>query len=102
MTPLQSNPRNNNYATSDIDFEYPSNTAQGQGLADLTTALRTAFDQLASSKGDATTYQLTAAVAAGASNYAFLEVAQMNAALSYWNLMVCDIRWLLVLQLTIA
>ena len=43
----------------DIDFEYPSNTAQGQGFADLITALRTAFDQLQSSKGDATPYLLT-------------------------------------------
>lgn len=73
---------------SDIDFEYPANTAQGQGLADLMTALRTAFDSLAAKKGDQTTYLLTAAVAAGPANYAFLQVPQMNAALSFWNLMV--------------
>ena len=30
-----------------------------------------------------------AAVPAGSANYAFLPVAQMDASLSYWNLMVC-------------
>ncbi|KAH9475936.1 Chitinase 1 [Psilocybe cubensis] len=74
----------------DIDFEYPANTAQGQGLADLMTSLRTAFDNLAAQKGDQTTYLLTAAVAAGPANYAFLQVPQMNAALSFWNLMAYD------------
>lgn len=43
----------------DIDFEYPSSTAQGQGFADLLTALRTAFDALAAKKGDPNTYLLT-------------------------------------------
>ncbi|PPQ84685.1 hypothetical protein CVT25_014216 [Psilocybe cyanescens] len=74
----------------DIDFEYPANTDQGQGLAQLMTALRTAFDNLAAQKGDKTTYLLTAAVAAGPANYAFLQVPQMNAALSFWNLMAYD------------
>ncbi|KAF9479509.1 hypothetical protein BDN70DRAFT_806951 [Pholiota conissans] len=74
----------------DIDFEYPSNSAQGQGLADLMTALRTAFNNLASQKGDSTPYLLTAAVAAGAANYANLVVPQMNSALSFWNLMAYD------------
>ena len=62
----------------DIDFEYPSSTAQGQGFADLLTALRTAFDQLQSSKGDATPYYLTAAVSAGESGYEYLVVPQMD------------------------
>jgi len=52
------------------------------------TALRSAFDDLAKRKGDSTPYLLTAAVAAGAPNYANLKVSQMNAALNYWNLMV--------------
>lgn len=43
----------------DLDFEYPSSTAQGQGFADLMTSLRTAFDQLQAKKGDATPYLLT-------------------------------------------
>ena len=73
---------------SDIDFKYPSNSAQGQGLADLMTALRTAFDNLASRKGDSTPYLITAAVAAGAANYANLKVPQMNSAMNFWNLMV--------------
>lgn len=74
----------------DLDFEYPANAAQGQGFADLTTALRTAFDNLAKQKGDGTTYQLTAAVSAGAANYANLVIPQMDAALSFWNLMAYD------------
>ncbi|KAG6878469.1 hypothetical protein C0993_006311 [Termitomyces sp. T159_Od127] len=74
----------------DIDFEYPSSDAQGQGFADLFTALRTAFDALATKKGDNVPYQLTAAVAAGPANYQHLKVPQMNAALNYWNLMAYD------------
>lgn len=74
----------------DIDFEYPSGTAQGQGFADLFTEMRTALDALANSKGDTVPYQLTAAVAAGAANYASLVVPQMNSALTYWNLMAYD------------
>jgi len=52
------------------------------------TALRSAFNDLATRKGDKTPYLLTAAVAAGPANYANLMVSQMNSALSYWNLMV--------------
>ncbi|KAF7369007.1 hypothetical protein MVEN_00227400 [Mycena venus] len=74
----------------DLDFEYPANAAQGQGFADLFTALRTAFDALAAQKGDSTTYQLTAAVSAGAANYANLVVPQMDKALTFWNLMSYD------------
>ncbi|PBK67315.1 hypothetical protein ARMSODRAFT_1020787 [Armillaria solidipes] len=67
-----------------------ANAAEGQGFADLFTELRTAFDNLANSKGDKTPYQLSAAVAAGPNNYANLVVPQMNAALTYWNLMSYD------------
>ncbi|KAJ3554530.1 hypothetical protein NM688_g3060 [Phlebia brevispora] len=74
----------------DIDFEYPSSPEQAQGFADLLTALRSAFDELASSKGDATPYLLTAAVPAGESNYQYLVVPQMDQALNYWNLMAYD------------
>lgn len=61
-----------------MDFEYPATAAQGQGFADLFTALRTAFDALEARKGDSTTYQLTAAVSAGSANYANLVVPQMD------------------------
>ncbi|KAF8958428.1 glycosyl hydrolases family 18-domain-containing protein [Flammula alnicola] len=74
----------------DIDFEYPANADQGQGFAALTTALRVAFDNLAAQKGDSTTYLLTAAVAAGPANYAYMQVPQMDSALSFWNLMAYD------------
>ncbi|TFK96478.1 glycosyl hydrolases family 18-domain-containing protein [Pterulicium gracile] len=74
----------------DIDFEYPANTAQGQGFADLLTSMRTALDQLAQRKGDNVPYQLTVAVAAGASHYQHLNVPQMEAALNFWNLMAYD------------
>ncbi|KDR70278.1 hypothetical protein GALMADRAFT_894859 [Galerina marginata CBS 339.88] len=74
----------------DIDFEYPATTDQGQGFADLVTALRTAFDSLAAKKGDSTSYLITAAVAAGPANYAYLKVPQMNSALTFWNLMAYD------------
>ncbi|KAF9491053.1 glycoside hydrolase family 18 protein [Pleurotus eryngii] len=74
----------------DLDFEYPATAAEGQGFADLFTALRTAFDQLAARKGDTTPYLLSAAVSAGPANYANLVVPQMDKALSFWNLMAYD------------
>ncbi|KAI0090629.1 glycoside hydrolase superfamily [Irpex rosettiformis] len=71
----------------DLDFEYPSSAAQGQGFADLVTALRSAFDSYATKKGDTVPYSLTAAVSAGAANYQYLVVPQMDKALTFWNLM---------------
>lgn len=43
----------------DIDYEFPSTPAQGQGFADLMTGLRTAFTALAAKKGDTVPYQLS-------------------------------------------
>ncbi|KXN88676.1 Chitinase 1 [Leucoagaricus sp. SymC.cos] len=74
----------------DLDFEYPANSDQGQGLANLVSALRTAFNSLASQKGDSTPYLITAAVSAGSANYANYVVPQMNSAINYWNLMAYD------------
>ncbi|KAI0071673.1 hypothetical protein K474DRAFT_1606521 [Panus rudis PR-1116 ss-1] len=74
----------------DIDFEYPNGAAQGQGFADLLTSLRTAFDNLQKTKGDATPYLLSAAVPAGEENYVNLVIPQMDKALNYWNLMAYD------------
>lgn len=74
----------------DIDFEYPSGTAQGRTFANLLTELRSALDGLAKSNGDTVPYQLTAAVPASYEQYASLPVAQMDSALNYWNLMAYD------------
>ncbi|KAI0275863.1 glycoside hydrolase superfamily [Russula aff. rugulosa BPL654] len=74
----------------DIDFEYPSGTAQGRSFANLLTELRSALDALAKSNGDTVPYQLTVAVPAGYENYASLRVPQMDSALNYWNLMAYD------------
>ncbi|GBE84663.1 Endochitinase B1 [Sparassis crispa] len=74
----------------DLDFEYPNTPALAQGFADLLTELRTAFDQLATSKGDTVPYQITAAMPAGWQNYEYLPVPQMDTALTYWNLMAYD------------
>lgn len=73
-----------------MDYEYPSSPALGQGFADLLTATRTALNSLAASNKDTVPYQLSVAVAAGAANYAYYVVPQMNAALDYWNLMAYD------------
>ena len=75
----------------DIDYEYPASQAQGQGLADLVTALRSAFTSLQQRKGDSQPYQITIAAGAGPSGYTYLNIAQMDAAISYWNLMVCPL-----------
>ncbi|KAG7095154.1 hypothetical protein E1B28_005933 [Marasmius oreades] len=74
----------------DIDFEYPSSSAEGQGFADLVSEIRKAFDDLANRKGDLTPYLLSAAVAAGAANNANLNIQQMDSGLNYWNLMAYD------------
>ncbi|KAH7911767.1 glycoside hydrolase family 18 protein [Hygrophoropsis aurantiaca] len=74
----------------DIDFEYPADSGEGQAFADLLTDLRAAFDELASSNGDDTPYELTAAVSAGFKGYANYVFSQMDAALTYWNLMAYD------------
>ena len=44
---------------SDLDFEYPANSAQGSGFASLVSELRTAYDSLAKSKGDTVPYIVT-------------------------------------------
>ncbi|KAG5635930.1 hypothetical protein H0H81_009643 [Sphagnurus paluster] len=74
----------------DVDFEFPTNAEQGQGLADLMTELRVGFDALAVKKGDTVPYQITSAVSAGVENSQFLNVPQMNAAMDYWSLMAYD------------
>jgi len=74
---------------SDIDFEYPATAEEGQGFADLVKELRAAFDDLATTKGDTTPYEITAAVSAGPKNYANLVFPQLDESLTYWNLMVC-------------
>jgi chitinase len=56
----------------------------------LITALRSAFTALMQSNGDSTPYLLSAAVSSGSDNYSYLKVAQMDAALDYWNLMAYD------------
>lgn len=47
------------YRRSDIDFEYPIGTAQGDNFANLLTDLRTGLDALAKRNGDTIPYQLT-------------------------------------------
>ncbi|EPS99490.1 hypothetical protein FOMPIDRAFT_40309 [Fomitopsis schrenkii] len=74
----------------DIDFEYANTPELAAGFADLLTEMRTAFDALATEKGDSTTYQLTIAAPAGYDNYQYFNVKQMDAALTYWNLMAYD------------
>ena len=73
---------------SDIDFEYPTDAQEGQGFADLLSALRSGLDDLATRKGDTVPYQISAAVAAGYEHYVNLVIPQMDAALDHWNLMV--------------
>ena len=72
----------------DIDFEYPASPEQGAGFAALFTELMAALNRLQQSKGDATPYEISVAVSAGADNYKYLDVDTMDAALTYWNLMV--------------
>ncbi|KAG9082809.1 hypothetical protein FRC07_014087, partial [Ceratobasidium sp. 392] len=77
----------------DIDYEYPAAGAQAQGLASLLSELRTALNNHASKKGETNPYLITpsqAAVPAGQPNYSNLLVKQMDASLSFWNLMAYD------------
>ena len=43
----------------DIDYEYADSADTAQGFADLLTELRTAFDNIATQKGDSEPYQIT-------------------------------------------
>ncbi|KAF7979348.1 hypothetical protein HWV62_42779 [Athelia sp. TMB] len=74
----------------DLDYEYPSSTAEGSGFADLFTELRTAFSTLQSNNGETEPYQLTAAINAVNYNNQFFVVSQTDAALTYWNIMGYD------------
>ncbi|KAL1694011.1 glycoside hydrolase family 18 and carbohydrate-binding module family 5 protein [Schizophyllum commune] len=74
----------------DLDFEYPGSAEQGAGFGALFTELRAALDKLQQSKGDATPYEISVAVSAGADNYKYLDVNTMDKALTYWNLMAYD------------
>ncbi|KAL1699443.1 glycoside hydrolase family 18 protein [Schizophyllum commune] len=74
----------------DLDFEFPASAEEGTGYGKLFAELRTAFDDLQKQKGDAQPYQLSVAVSSGESNYQFLDVKTMDAALNYWNLMAYD------------
>lgn len=73
----------------DIDYEYAETDEQAQGFADLLTELRAAFDKLQSDMGESVPFQLSAAVSAGPTK-SLLKVKQMDAALTYWNLMGFD------------
>ncbi|KDQ19227.1 glycoside hydrolase family 18 protein [Botryobasidium botryosum FD-172 SS1] len=74
----------------DIDFEYPAAGAQSQGFTALLAELRTGFDNHAKKKGDTVPYQITIAVAAGASNYKALDIAGVDKSISFWNFMGYD------------
>ncbi|PIL27429.1 hypothetical protein GSI_10577 [Ganoderma sinense ZZ0214-1] len=74
----------------DLDFEYPSTDALGSGFSSLITELRTAFDALATRKGDTVPYQITIATSAGLANYENLKFSEMDSKLSFWNLMAYD------------
>ncbi|KZP18465.1 glycoside hydrolase family 18 protein [Athelia psychrophila] len=83
---------------SDLDYEYPTTTAEGAGFADLFTELRTAFTTLQKTNGETEPYQLTAAINAVNYNNKFFVVPQSDAALTYWNIMGYDysgswIKW---------
>lgn len=59
MRPSQVAPPASSRLNSDLDFEYPANADQGKGFANLFTELRTAFDALATKKGDKVPYELS-------------------------------------------
>ncbi|KAF9531136.1 glycoside hydrolase superfamily [Crepidotus variabilis] len=74
----------------DLDWEYPTSKEQGQGFADLFTALRTAFNNLQTRKSDSTRYIISSAMSLVPSNYQLLNIPQLNAAIDYWNFMAYD------------
>jgi len=74
----------------DIDYEYPNTDATATGFTALLSELRAALDAHQATKGDAVPYLLSAAVSAGAENYASLQVAHMDPSLDFWNLMAYD------------
>ena len=80
----------------DVDWEYPANKAQGQDFAALLAETRVSLDGLVGKiqrqTGDhrRPKFDLTVACPAGPDKIANLCVAEMDASVSFWNLMAYD------------
>jgi chitinase len=72
-----------------IDYEYPKTPSDAEGYVQLLQELRSALDHLASEKGRPEgQYELSVAAPCGWDNMQLLRVAEMDQALTFWNLMV--------------
>lgn len=74
----------------DIDWEYPANSTDANNYVTALKMLRAALDAAAAKRGNGTKFLITAAVAAGPSNYQNYLMSQMNQYLDFWNLMAYD------------
>ncbi|KAJ6586930.1 glycoside hydrolase [Mycena vulgaris] len=74
----------------DIDYEYPSNSAQAVGYTELLRELRHGLDEHARAKGADYKFLLTIAAPCGPDNYQKLKVKEMDKYLDFWNMMAYD------------
>lgn len=74
----------------DVDYEYPENKAQADGLLKLLTELRAELNAFSKAQGQTYKYLLSAALPAGPSNYNRLALKNISKQLDMINLMAYD------------
>jgi len=74
----------------DVDWEYPSNSAQAQNFVDLLQAVRAELDKAEQKRGGSTHFLLTTACPAGPQNIQNMNIRDMDRYLDFWNLMAYD------------
>ncbi|KAG8952191.1 Endochitinase 1 [Tulasnella sp. 419] len=74
----------------DIDYEYPTNSAQAQGYLSLLKELRNALNRYATETGANYHFPLSIAAPCGPDAYQKLLAKQMDQYLDFWNLMAYD------------
>ncbi|WVW85453.1 hypothetical protein I302_107491 [Kwoniella bestiolae CBS 10118] len=75
----------------DIDYEFPSTSAEAEAYLSLVTEVRQGLVKLAQDNHQpATQYELTVAAPCGMQNMKILRAKDMDVALDFWNLMAYD------------
>lgn len=74
----------------DIDWEYPTNSAEANNFVQLLKACRTAFDNYAEKSAPGYHFLITVAASAGPTHYNTMDLPGMAPLVDMWNLMAYD------------